>query len=245
MTGRFFVVGVGPGNPELMTLKAVRLLNRCPVWIAPKGKENGESMALSIIDKVVSRQNKEILEVHFPMKKIRSGNEDRDVLLAWQKAALDILARLSKGSDVAFPTMGDPSIYSTASYVCETLMDISPDTDITIVPGVSSISASAASSRAPLCLGGEQFVVIPATFDDSRLRAALLTFDTVILMKVHSVMDRLTSLLGELNLLDKAILIERSSLGDERIVHNIMDAANTKLHYFSTIIVRKSSRTRG
>ena len=242
MTGKFFVVGVGPGDPELMTLKALNILKKSPVWLAPKGRENGDSMALSILERIVSREGKEVLDIHFPMKKVRKGKEDEAVLMAWQEAARAVSERLSKGKDVAFPTMGDPGIYSTGFYVCETLMDMTPGFKATIIPGVSSISAGAASATVPLCLGDEQMVVIPATFEDKRIKDALLTFDTIVLMKVHKVMDKVTGILDELGLIDRAILIERSSLDDERIIRDIKTASIGTIHYFSTIIVRKSSR---
>jgi precorrin-2/cobalt-factor-2 C20-methyltransferase len=242
MTGKFFVVGVGPGDPELMTVKALNVLKQSPVWLAPKGSENGGSMALSILERLVSREGKEVLDIHFPMKKIRKGLEDKDVVMAWQEAAKAISARLLQGKDVAFPTMGDPGIYSTGFYVCETLMDMMPGFKATIIPGVSSISAGAASAAIPLCLGDEQMVVIPATFEDKRIRDALLTFDTIVLMKVHNVMDKITAILDELGLIDRAVLVERSSLDDERVIRDIKTASIRTIHYFSTIIVRKLPR---
>ncbi|MGB9712062.1 MAG: precorrin-2 C(20)-methyltransferase [Dissulfurimicrobium sp.] len=243
MTGKFFVVGVGPGDPGLMTLKALDVLKQSPVWLAPKGRENGGSVALSIIERLVSREGKEVLDVHFPMKKVRKGLGDKDMVMAWREAANAISARLLQGKDVAFPTMGDPGIYSTGFYVCETLMDLMPDFNVTIIPGVSSISAGAASATIPLCLGDEQMVVIPATFEDIRIRDALLTFDTIVLMKVHNVMDKITAILDELGLTKRAVLIERSSLEDERVIRDIKSSSIGPLHYFSTIIVRKATGT--
>ena len=241
MRGQFYVIGVGPGDPELMTLKAARLLEKCPVWFVPKAHQNGDSTALSILSGTVATHGKEIMELHFPMKKIKMGEEpDAEVKKAWQSAAQAILEKLDQGMDVAFPTLGDPAIYSTGFYVCDTLQKAAPQLPISIVPGVSSIGASAAAAGQPLCLGDDRLVVIPATFENDRLRETLESFDTVVLMKVHRVMDKVVGLLSELDLLDKAVLVERSSQSDQRVRRDLAAAAKDELHYFSTVIVRKS-----
>lgn len=240
LTGRFYVIGVGPGDPELMTLKAARLLTRCPVWFAPKAHQDGDSTALGILTGVVSTAGKEIMELYFPMKKVRMGlPPDPEVEAAWRLAAERILARLDQGFDVAFPTLGDPAIYSTGFYVCDTLLRYAPQARIEVVPGVSSIGASAAAAGQPLCLGDDRLVVIPATFENGRLRETLEQFDTVVLMKVHRVLPRVVALLSELDLLDKSVLVERSSQAGQRIRRDLAAAARDELHYFSTVIVRK------
>lgn len=242
MKGTLYVVGVGPGDPELMTLKAVRILKRCGVWLAPAAKKNGESTALGIVEGVVDRGDKEIITHHFPMKKVRMGQTpDPEVKKAWDAAAAQIVAHLQAGRDVAFPTLGDPAIYSTGFYVCDTLFALAPDLPVEIIPGVSSIGASAAAAGQPLCLGDDRLVVIPATFENGRLRETLEQFDSVVLMKVHRVMDRLVPLLAEMNLLDKAVLVERSSQSGQRIRRDLTTALqlHDEPHYFSTIIVRK------
>jgi precorrin-2/cobalt-factor-2 C20-methyltransferase len=240
MKGKFYVVGVGPGDPELLTLRAVRLLNRCQVWLVPKGKQDGDSTALSIVEGVVPSAGREILSHYFPMKKVRMGKPpEPEVERAWQEAARLIVERLEAGRDVAFPTLGDPAIYSTGFYVCDTLLILDPQLEVEIVPGVSSMGASAAAARQPLCLGDDRLVVIPATFENGQLREMLLQFDTVVLMKVHRVMDRLVPLLGELGLLEKAVLVERSSQNRERISRDLVSVLGREPHYFSTVIVRK------
>lgn len=241
MKGTFYVVGVGPGDPELLTLKAVRLLERCPVWLAPKGKKEGESTALAIAEGEVSSEGKEILTHYFPMKKIHMGvRPDQEVSEAWHQAAALVVDRLENGQDVAFPTLGDPSIYSTGFYVCETLLEMAPDIRMEIIPGVSSIGASAAAAGQPLCLGDDRLVVVPATFENGYLREILLTFDTVVLMKVHRVMERIVGLIDELDLMDRAVLVERSSQSSQRVSRNLSDCLGREPHYFSTVIVRKS-----
>ncbi|MFN2355524.1 MAG: precorrin-2 C(20)-methyltransferase [Desulfopila sp.] len=241
MKGRFYVIGVGPGDPELMTLKAVRVLKKSPVWLAPAAHKNGNSTALTIASGVINGEQKEVLTHHFPMKKVHAGKPaDPEVEQAWREAAAIIAGHLEEGRDVAFPTLGDPAIYSTGFYIFETLMESVKDMQVEIIPGVSAIGATSAAANMPLCLGNERMVVIPATFEDEKLKDTLVNFDCVVLMKVHRVMAKLVAILEELDLLGNAVVVERTSLDNQRIRRDLKAAAKDELHYFSTMIVRKT-----
>ncbi len=243
MTGTFYIIGVGPGDPELMTQKAVRLLKECPVICVPKGTKAGKSVALSIVEQTISIENKEILEIHFPMEKIRMDDERSPILeKAWSSAADAVAEKLAEGRDVAFPTLGDPTFYSTAFHLAGVLPEVFPDgstnVSVVIVPGVTSVSASAAAAGMPLCLGDERVAVLPATYEKEKMLEAFLSFDTVVLMKVHKVLDEVLLLLKKLDLLETSIIIEKAGMKGERVI-KASEATNQKLHYFSTMIVRK------
>jgi precorrin-2/cobalt-factor-2 C20-methyltransferase len=239
-TGRLYVVGIGPGDPELITCKAVRILERTAVWAAPKAKSEGGSSALEIAAAMVSTAGKTVLELSFSMKKIRLGCEpDPEATQAWQAAAQAVLGQLEQGHDVAFPTLGDPGIYSTAFYLLATLHELRPDLPVTIVPGITAMAACSAQIGSPLGLGDDVLTVVPAAFDDERLRHLLQTSDAVVLMKMFRQLPRLLALLDELGLTDKAVLVERCGMADQRIYRDIREAAGSELHYFSTLIVRK------
>jgi precorrin-2/cobalt-factor-2 C20-methyltransferase len=241
MAGTFYVVGVGPGDPQLLTLKAAKILESCQVWFVPSAFENGGSMALKIAEGAVKSSGKKILSHRFPMKQIHRGQEvDQEVKTAWREATDTILSYLNSGQDVVFPTLGDPAIYSTGFYVCETLQESGQAVQIEIVPGVSAIGAASAVANLPLCLGDEKLVVIPATFENERIREMLQLCDVAVFMKVYKVMPRLVSLLEDLNLIDNAVLVERCSLGDQRVWTDVRKAVDVELHYFSTMVVRKS-----
>ena len=238
-----YIIGTGPGDPELLTLKAVSTVKACPVIVSPRGDAHGKSTALSILEPVVNLTDKEIHELHFPMKKIHSGKEPRpEILVAWRFAAETVLQALDQGKDVCFPTLGDPAIYSTGYYLYETICGIRDDVRVVFVPGVPAMSSCSASMASPICLGDEMVAVIPATFSDQRLIEVFDLFDTIVLMKVHRVLPRLTVLLEERGLLDKAVLIEHAGTVKERILPDLR-ALNSPPHYFSTIIVRKSKVT--
>jgi len=240
MQGTFYVVGVGPGDPQLMTLKAANTLKKCDTWFVPSAFENGGSMALKIVEGVVDSSGKNILNHRFPMKQVQRGKEpDEELKTAWQEAAKTIMEYLDSGKDVVFPTLGDPAIYSTGFYVCETLQEYGAPFKLEIIPGVSAIGATSATSAMPLCLGDERLVVIPATFEDDKIKELLALSDVVVFMKVFKVMDKLVALLDELGLVEKAVLVERCSLEDQRVWTDIRQAVGKEIHYFSTMVVRK------
>jgi len=239
-TGHLYLVGVGPGDPELMTYKAVRILTDAKVWAVPTARENGISSAQQIAGQLVPDNGREILSLCFPMKKVFLGQEtDNQLLQAWGKAADEVIARLDQGRDVAFPTLGDTTLYSTAFYLLPMILERRPQTKVTVVPGITAMAACAASQSNPLALGDDVLAVVPAAFEDDRLRHILTSLDAVVLMKVHRRLDALIDLLTELDLVDHAVLIERSGLPDERVYTDIREARGKKLHYFSTMLVRK------
>ncbi len=241
MKGKFYIVGVGPGDPELITLKAIRILKECPTWLAPAAQKEGHSTALGIASGTIDPSEKTILKHHFPMKKVHMGKTpDPEVQAAWEKAALLINTQLENGHNVALPTLGDPAVYCTGFYVYEALLKLNPEVSIEVIPGISSIGATAAAAKTPLCLGDDRVVIIPAIFESDAIKDVLLQFESVVFMKVHKAMDRLVPLLEELNLLDSAVLVERTSMMDEQVHYDLKAIQNKKLHYFSTLIVRRT-----
>ncbi len=247
MTGKLSVIGIGPGDPELLTLKAVRIIKESAVLCVPKGREEGSSLALSIVEKAVSLDGKEIIEAHFPMRKtrgsqesgVRSQESEKDELNnKWNEIAETILSKLRKGNDVAFLTLGDPTIYSTFFYLYDKLLELHPGLDIEIIPGVSSINASAARANVYLGLGNDKIAVLPANYLDN-LKSTLEIFDTVVLMKVNKVLDEIIKLLAEMNLIGNAVCVSRAGMEDEKIYRDITKINKDGLNYFSMVIVRK------
>ncbi len=260
MTGKLFVIGIGPGDPELMTLKAVRILKAVPVIFVPKGREEGTSLALSIVQKAVSLDGKKIVELHFPMMKTaphppnvspsltgQAGPLPRGEMEAapakeldakWDEAASAVLARLDTGKDAAFITIGDPGIYSTFFYLYDRLLAQRPELPIEIIPGISSVNAAAARAGVYLGLGNERIAVLPANYLDS-LTETLEKFDTVVLMKVNKVFSTVRDTLNKMGLAAKAVYIVRAGMDDEMIYKDINRVRDEDINYFSLMIVRR------
>ncbi|WP_028586031.1 precorrin-2 C(20)-methyltransferase [Desulfogranum mediterraneum] len=238
--GHLYLVGIGPGDPELITYKAGRFLNQTRVWAVPQAKADGQSRALSIAANQLETKDKTILELCFPMKKVFLGETVTSQLSeAWRASAEEVISYLDRGEDVAFPTLGDPSLYSTAFYLLPMILERRPETQVTVIPGITAMAACAAGINAPLALGNDVLAVVPAAFDDDRLRDTLISLDAVVLMKVHRKMDQLVELLTELELVDQAVLFERFGLPDQRVYPDIREALGKELHYFSTMLIRK------
>jgi len=232
--GCLYGVGVGPGDPELLTLKAVRVLQQAPVVIAPRKTSRDQSYAYSIVSHLVDEDRQEVLPLVFPMKK------DLGILRAYWKEACDaIFQRLASGKDCAFLTEGDPLLFGTFIYIFDMLKELNPGVKIEIVPGISSINASAACTQTPLASGDDRLAVLPATYEGAKLRATLLDFDTVVLLKVHSVFDQVLDILEELDLARTSVYIKRVSSPSEEIVRDISKLRGQKLDYLSLLIVRR------
>jgi precorrin-2/cobalt-factor-2 C20-methyltransferase len=264
MIGKLHVIGIGPGDPELLTLKAARIIRESQVICVPKGREEGNSLALSIVQKIINLNDKEIIEAYFPMRKTKSGEAGKrgsgevktsddvtsalphfrtsalsfDLDVKWNQTAETILNKLKEGRNVAFLTLGDPSFYSTFYYLYDKLLELHPKLSIEIIPGVSSINASAARAKISLGLGDDGIAILPANYMNN-LKSALETFDTVVLMKVHKVFDRIVALLEEMNLIDKASCISQAGMETEKIFKDIRNVKQEDLSYFSIVIVRK------
>lgn len=249
MTGKLYVIGVGPGDPELLTLKAARIIKAVPVLFVPKGREEGTSLALSIIKGALPVEGKEIVELHFPMVKTaphpgplprgeREIAASADLDVKWSEAVSAVLQTLEKGTDAAFITIGDPAIYSTFFYLYDRLLEQNPMLDIEIVPGISSINAAAARAGMYLGLGNDRIAVLPANYLDS-LEETLEKFDTVVLMKVNKVFNSVRDTLMKLKLAAGAVYVARAGMDDERILKDITKVQAEDLNYFSLVIVRK------
>jgi precorrin-2/cobalt-factor-2 C20-methyltransferase len=251
MSNTFYVIGIGPGDPELLTLKACKVLNAAPCICVPKGREEGSSLALAIVQKALDLSGKEIIEAHFPMRKTRRPNESTndktsglpdfrtsDLDAKWDETAENIISRLDKGVDIAFITLGDPTIYSTFFYLYDRLLALKPDLNIEIIPGVSSINAAAAKAGISLGLANEKIAILPANYLGD-LENTLSEFDTIVLMKVNRVFNNVLQILDKLDLTGKAVYVSRAGMEDEMIVRDIKKVSEADLNYFSMLIVKK------
>lgn len=236
--GKLYGIGVGPGAADLVTLRAYNLIRSLPVLAIPRPNPYASSLAFRIIephlDKNLSQQH---LFLEFPMSK------DPSILgPAWDKAFAAIESVLCDGLDIGFITQGDPFLYSTFIYVFESLRGKYPELQVNIVPGVSSVTTVPSVAGVPLVDGQERLAVIPASYGLDILRRTLEDFDSVVLMKVSSVMDELITLLEEMELLDAAYYVERASTEEQRIIRDLRQIRGTRCIYFSMVVVNKKTR---
>ncbi len=231
MKGKLYGIGVGPGDPELLTLKAKRILESVQCIAIPKTAMEKESLALSIIKSVVNITG-EVFELIFPM-----SYENSILEKSWEEAIAKIKVKLDKGKDIAFITLGDPTVYSTYIYLHKKL--VSEGFQCEIVSGITSFCASASRVGISLAENKETLAVIPSAYKCENLDNILDSFDNVVLMKVSGDYEEIIKKLNEKDLIDKAVQISRCGLEDEKIVFNLNNEINEKPSYFTTMIIKK------
>ena len=236
-SGKLYGIGIGPGDPGLLTLKAKEIISKVDILFCPKGHEEGISLARSMIEQGIARKS-DFVELTFPMTR------DPEILKEhWQKAARKIAGEVKKGKEAAFITLGDPFIYSTYIYLLRALRREYPDLEVETVPGISAFNAAAAKAGIPLVQGDERLAILPVTKDLKGLREAFGAFDTVILMKVGTKLDKVLTLLKELDLLKNSVMISRLGQPKERIINDLSSLKGEKRGgYFSVIIVKVPPR---
>jgi precorrin-2/cobalt-factor-2 C20-methyltransferase len=230
MCGRLFGIGVGPGDPELITVKALRLLRAAPV-VAYPAPESGDSFARGIVAPWLDLRQREIA-LRFPM---RPGPPPA---AAYDGAAALLAAELDRGDDVALICQGDPLFYGSFIGIFERLAGGYP---ITIVPGVSSPSACAAAAGAPLVAGNDSLAVIPATLGAQALATCISAADAAAIVKLGRHFTKLRQVLQLLGLTDRALYIERASLPNQRVVP-LADVDPASVPYFSMALIRRIAR---
>lgn len=232
--GQLAAIGVGPGDPELLTLKAARLLKEADVVLAPVGERSDRSIAAETVAFLLDTERQQVVSVSCPMRSDEEGRAGR-----WAQIAADIAVLVRSGKSVAFVTLGDPMFYSTFLYLYRELQESFPDVPVTIVPGISSVYAAASLAGLPLGLIDETFSVVPATAADSDIEAALSRSGTVVLLKVYRAFERLRALLGRLGLEQNAVYVRRIGLDGEKVIRDLSLVQTEDLDYMSLIMVRQ------
>lgn len=228
-----YAVGVGPGDPELLTRKAERILRSVDVILAPVSNPSEASVALGTIREFIDESRQEIIVRQFPM------TSDRAVLMpAWQGAADLIAAHAEAGRSVAFITIGDPLFYSTFIYLLRILREQWPQLPIEIVPGISSINAAAAEAALPLVEGDEKMVVIPATAGIDQIKTALATYETVVLLKVKSIYSEIVKLLRAAGREQTTIFVERVGSPRQKVLTDFDEITAHSPDYLSLMIIK-------
>lgn len=231
-TGTLYCIGVGPGDPELLTLKALKYIKQSPVLAVPQGHTDRltakEILLAALADTAeVSLAEKTIVTLDFPMTR-----DDAVLAAAHAAGAAAIERELAKGRDVALITLGCPTIYASSIYVHRQVRHDGFPT--AIIPGVPSFCAVAAKLQRPLCEKDEPLTIIPGKRHDRKELLALP--GNKIIMKPSGALKGIQDDLTELGLADGAAMIERCGLPGEAVYEHVADAADTG--YFAVIVVK-------
>lgn len=233
MIGTLYGLGVGPGDPELLTIKAFRKLKESPVIAYPKKRKGSKSYAERIINVYITPGEKEMLGLVFPMTK------DPTILeREWANTVEQVWEKLKTGKDVAFVTEGDPLLYSTFIHMMNLVKERHPEVKIHTVPGISSINGAASRLGIALAEGDDHVAIVPARDDYEAMKKALIDNDCVIFIKVAKVMELMLQVLRELDLVDKASVVTKVT-SDEEVIWDIQELERAELEYLTLMVVRK------
>ena len=231
----FYGVGVGPGDPLLITLKAHHLILTADV-ICYLANEKGTSQARDIAQHSISSRNAPAIEIAIPMpmSTYRSAAN-----AAYDLGAEQISAQIKSGHSVAFLCEGDPLFFGSFSYLLERLSD---SCECLVVPGISSVNGAASALKQPLTLLQESFVVMSGRHTDAQLQQALTSHDSVVIMKAGRARPRILALLEQTARMADANYLEYIGRDNQHIVTDVSQLTNSAGPYFSLFVILKQER---
>lgn len=229
---KFYGIGVGPGDPELLTLKAAKILGKVDVLLLPQSRIGKNNIAYEIAADHVNPEAK-LISVEFPMV------TDEKIINQAGKVAAEVVERyVSAGQNTAFITLGDPSVYSTYQYIVKHLP---PEIEIETVPGITSFCAAAAQTNRSLVEGDEILSIIPATSSKRLMEIALDATKSAVFMKVYNQKEKVLKVLEEYELADSSVLVQRCGFADCTVDHDLKEGLSRDKQYLSIILSRKES----
>jgi precorrin-2/cobalt-factor-2 C20-methyltransferase len=234
-------VGCGPGDPELLTVKAASLLKNADVIYAPTAREGKPSIALSIVQKYVNATAK-IVDLIFPMVKNREQTK-----LYWRRNAEQIAEAAKMGKNVVYLTVGDPSLYSTWIYIQREITSRYPEIHLKIIPGIPSVFAFAAQAKISLAEGDETLGIIPACYDLEKVKRTANSCDTLVFLKDGRHFGEVIEMLGSAGFSDDSMITmaQDVSAGEEVLKRNsLKEIRQNKVKtekYFSLMVAKRKN----
>ena len=233
-------IGVGPGDPDLLTVKAVNAIQNADTIMCPASAEDRPSIALSVVDSLIDKsKNQEIVKLIFPMTK------DKDVLESHWKVNSKIMAeKVLSGKNVVYLTVGDPYLYSTWIYMHREISQNHPDMKITVIPGIVSMFTFASKVGISIAEGAEKVAIIPSCYDLSSVKEIAKHSEVLVFLKDGRYFDKVIELVRESGFSDDSIFAIGQDLGtDKEIIRKLRlgdvndDTLTTK--YFSILVIKR------
>lgn len=233
--GTLYGIGVGPGAPDLLTLRAATILSTVDVVLAAASPRNDYSTALETARPHLNPQA-EIVRLEFPM------TQKRDILMkAWDIAARTTEAILRQGRSAAFITIGDPLVYSTFGYLSRTLQDRWADITIEVIPGITSFQAAAARTNTILCEGSESLLILPGINGGDTLQQGLECADNTVILKAYKNFPAIRDALEQAQCLDNSTFASRVYLTDEMFTRDL-NSLPAVPPYLSLVLAKKEKK---
>jgi len=234
--GKLYGIGVGPGDPELLTLKAHRLLNEADVLFCPQKEDGADSFAFDIIKGLLKNAETEIVNLVYPMN--YHGERLREL---WEKNACEIAGRLEGDKIGVFITLGDPAVYSTFMYTLPYIE--AHGIPVEVVPGIPSFCGVADSVKWPLVAWNEKLLIAPVRKNSSEdLGKLLKEHENVVLMKPSANKEALIQAMEENHLEEHFVLVAKYGTGEEQRITDFEELKTFDIPYLSTMIIKKQGR---
>jgi precorrin-2/cobalt-factor-2 C20-methyltransferase len=234
-------IGCGPGDPDLVTVRAATLLKNADIIFAPTAREGKPSIALSIVQKYLNA-GVETVNLIFPMVKDREYTRQY-----WRKNADQIVAAAKMGKKVVYITVGDPSLYSTWIYIQREITSRYPEIHLIIIPGIPSVFAFAAQAKISLAEGDETLGIIPACYDLDKVKRTADSCDTVVFLKDGRYFVDVINMLGDAGFSDESVITiaQDVSIGKEVLKRNnlkeLRQNKETTEKYFSLMVAKRKN----
>jgi precorrin-2/cobalt-factor-2 C20-methyltransferase len=232
--GIFYGIGVGPGDPDLLTVKAAKVLDACDAVITPVKKMGSTSVAFEIVKSHIADLSK-VIEMNFPMISL---SQEREALeKQWQENADEIEVLLNEGKDVAFITLGDPMVFSTYSYVMEYLLK--RNIEVVTLSGVPSFCNLGAQLNIPLTQGEESLGIVAMTQPVEEIQAILDAHQNIVVMKISANNAWMAAELEKRGLEKQFVLVSNIGMETQQVVRDI-EVLKGKIPYLSTLLIKKN-----
>lgn len=232
-TGILYGLGVGPGDPELITLKAARILNSADVVYAAASSKNTYSLAVSIARPHIPDLTA-VKMLSFPMTSDPQVKKE-----AWHANALTLIEELEQKKIVAFMTLGDSMTYSTYGYLLKHVRKLAPHIPIISVPGITSYQASAACLNSPLVEGEEALLIVSGVSGGDILRKFAVIPDNLVFMKAYRNIADITVALEEIGLLGNSVAVKNCGLPDQQVITDITTLQSSPPNYWTLVLAKQ------
>lgn len=233
-------IGVGPGDPELLTLKAAKAIQNADIIMCPASNENRPSIALSVVSSLIDKsKNQKIIKLIFPMTK------DTEILKqTWKKNAKIMAQQVLSGNNVVYLTVGDPYLYSTWIYMHRNIKESHPDMNITVIPGIVSMFTFASKVGISIAEGAEKVAIIPSCYDLTSVKEIAKNSEVMVFLKDGRYFDQVIKVLKESGFPDDSIFAIGQDLGtDKEIIRTLklgqVNDSTLTTKYFSILVVKR------
>lgn len=233
--GILYGLGVGPGDPDLITLKAVRILHRVDVVYAAGSTKNDYSLAVSIANPHIP-ENIPVRMLRFPMT-----SDKGEKMRAWESHARTIISEIEQGKKVAFITLGDSMTYSTYGYLMKTVLDLAPHLPVVSVPGITSYQAASAGLNRPLVEGEESLLLISGARGGHRFRQCSDCAENIIFLKAYKNITDINDALDEAGCLDTSVAVSNCSFPEETVTRDLRTLDRAGKNYWTLILTHRKT----